>query len=74
MSKREQMGPHVVKMISYTKRLTLLGMVMDNDLVIGFILHSLLDSYRIFITTYLMSEKEKFLSKLLGFFEDSLRF
>lgn len=66
MSKREQMGPHVVKMIGYTKRLTLLGMVMDNDLVIGFILHSLLDSYRIFITTYLMSEKEKFLSKLLG--------
>lgn len=66
MSKGEPVGPHVIKMIGYIKCLASLGMIMDNDLAINLVFQSLLNSYRTFITNYLISEKEKSLSELLG--------
>lgn len=59
------MGPYIVKMIGYVKRLVSLGMILDNDLAIDFVLQSLLNLYRAFITNYVMIEKEKNFFKLL---------
>lgn len=52
-------------MISYIKWLALLRKIIDNDLAIDLIFQSLLDSYDIFITNYLMGEMEKSIPKLL---------
>lgn len=61
MSEEELVGPHEVKMIGYIKRLASLGMIMNNELANDLVLQSLLNSYRTFITNYLISEKKNIL-------------
>ena len=45
MAKGSQVGPHVLKMIGYIKKLENLGSKPDDDLAIDLILSSLSDSF-----------------------------
>jgi hypothetical protein len=59
-------GPHVIKMVSYTKRLEKLGFPLGQELANDFILVSFLPSYRNFILNYHMHGAKKGLNELCG--------
>jgi len=59
-------GPHVIKMVGYTRRLEKLGFPIGQELATDFILSSLLPSYGNFISNYHMHGAEKGLNELCG--------
>ena len=56
-------GPHVIKMVGYTKRLEKLGFPLGQELATDFILASLPPSYGNFISNYHMHRAEKGLNE-----------
>lgn len=63
--KENQVDFHIVKMISYIKRLANLGFIMYNEVTIDLILKSFPQSWENFIMNFNLSEKEKSLKRLL---------
>lgn len=53
-------------MIDYIERLTSLGFIMDNGLIIDLFFKSHLDLYLTFIMNYLISKKDKSLLEFLN--------
>ncbi|XP_031269170.1 uncharacterized protein LOC116127678 [Pistacia vera] len=66
MAKKAQVGPHVLKVIRYIKRLETLGFVVNEKLQCDLILQSLPDSYSPFIMNFNMNMMVKSMLELLN--------
>ncbi|WRX17143.1 hypothetical protein QQP08_009630 [Theobroma cacao] len=73
MEKGSSVRPHVLKKIELIERLGQLGLAMDHELSIDFVLQSLLDSFSQFVLNFHMNRLEATLTELLNMLDTAER-
>ena len=71
MTKGALVHNYVIKIIEWIKKLISLGMILDDNMCIDFILQSLLDSFSRFIMNFNMNKLEVTLPKLLNMLRET---